>query len=131
MIELKEIKVKLDTIIYDMAKEYNVNIDDTVNSALIKKVNEIKYRIAEEKALREYLEYSNEQKLIKIIKRISKKESKFNYASLDSIVAEAEIELMSRKETIDILNRLEKNNVIYKPAKSNYRISKVKKDKGS
>ena len=42
MVEFKEIKAKIDTRILDRAKEHNINIDDEfVNSALIKRVNEI------------------------------------------------------------------------------------------
>jgi DNA replicative helicase MCM subunit Mcm2 (Cdc46/Mcm family) len=88
-------------------------------------VNEISNEIIRENARKERREYDNEQKIIKIIKRMSKT-SKFDYASQDGIIAEAELEWINKEEVIKILEKLEERKEVYKPIKSNYRVVKGK-----
>jgi DNA replicative helicase MCM subunit Mcm2 (Cdc46/Mcm family) len=123
--EKTEIKIKIDKSVYDKAKEYDINLDEFLNTELIKRVNEISDRIAQERFNKEFLEFEREKDIIKIIKRISKV-SKFKYASKDSIIAESVTQGMWKPEVEDTLDRLVKKRDIYQPAKSNYKVSKVK-----
>lgn len=123
--EKKEIKVKIDARTYDKALEYNINIEEFLSTELRIRVNEISHELARAKAYKEHREYEQEQFIIKIIKKMSRT-SKFDYASKDSIIAEAEIELISKEEVVKILDKLEEKKDIYQPIKSNYKVTKIK-----
>jgi len=123
--KMVETKVKIEKELLDKAKEYDIDIDVFLNTKLRWRVNDISTRIAQEKVFNEYLKYEQEQNIIKLIQRISRK-SKFNYASRDSIIAEAESQCMETKDMEITLVRLVNDRRIYQPTKSNYRVTKVK-----
>ena len=93
---------------------------------LISYVNEITRNREEEKIRLQNIKDRNENYIINTIEEICKKGSKFNYASISSIEAEAEMIGIGREEVKEILNILEKEKYIYQPTKSCYRLSKVK-----
>ena len=120
------IKVKVDSKLYDSAKKYKINIEDYLARQLKYKVNEITFQLRREQELKELHEQTQEQKIIKIIKKQSKI-SKFGYVSTACIIAEAELEWIKREEVIQLLNRLEAENEIFKPCKDNFQVIKAKR----
>lgn len=110
--EKKEIKVKIDTRLYDKAIEYNIDLEEALYSELLNKINEVNKRIEYEKHIKEDKEYEDYLKVLKIIRRISKP-SKFKHASEINIIAEAELESISKEETLEILKKLIERNEIF------------------
>ena len=119
--EKTEIKVKIDKDLYDKAKKYGLNIDAILNTELRREVDYISNRI-------DLNEYTRKQNIIEIIRRISK-ESKFKYASIDSIIAEVETQLETRfikaEDVKKIIHELIQDRLICEPTKSNYRVTKM------
>ena len=128
MVDKKEIKLKIDSRILDIANEYEINLQECLSSAILKKVNKIKERKKQEELFKKLAEQHNEQAIIKIIKRMSK-QSKFKYATLSSLYAEAEQEMMNKKEVDEVVDRLMARKEIYKPIDLCYRVAKVKPSK--
>ena len=120
---MKEIKVNIDNDLYDKTKELNIDIEAFLNSKLQSRVREISNEIAFEKLIQDIRDNENKGNIIKIIKRISKG-SKFNYASRDCIIAEAEIQDIWKEEVEETLDILLRDKIIYEPAKMNYRITR-------
>jgi len=116
----KEIKVKIDKEILDKAEEYDIDIEEFLSIAIMRQVNEIRETVR----VKEFIRKLDENAIINIIKRISNKESKFNYAYKSHIIADTKEVSISKERTIDILNKLEEKDIIYQPTKNNYRISK-------
>lgn len=115
----KEIKIKIETDILNKAKKYEINLEELLSISIMRKVNEIEESIT----IKEFIRKLDEYAIINIITRISKKDSKFNYASINSIITYAKEISISKKRTIDLLNNLEKKEIIYQPIKDNYRVS--------
>jgi len=126
--EKKEIKLKIDKYIYDIATEYKIDIEELLYDKLLDKSYSIKREIEQEKLLKELKELEDYWTVLKIIKRISK-ESKFKYASESYIIAKAELKYISKEETKEALKELMERKQIFQPIKSNYQVIKVKQNK--
>jgi DNA replicative helicase MCM subunit Mcm2 (Cdc46/Mcm family) len=118
----KEVKLKIESEILDKAKEYDINLEDLLSIAIMRQVNEIR----ESRTIKDFINRLDEEAIINIIWRISKKDSKFNYASKSRIIADAKEVSISKKRTIDLLKRLEEKKIIYQPNKDNYKVTKKK-----
>jgi DNA replicative helicase MCM subunit Mcm2 (Cdc46/Mcm family) len=118
----KEIKLKIETDILDKAKEYDINLEGLLSIAVMRQVNEIR----ESRTIKDFIRRLDEEAIINIIWRISKKDLEFNYASKSKIIADAKEASISKKRTIDLLNRLEEKEIIYQLNKDNYRVTKKK-----
>jgi len=118
----KEVKLKIETEILDKAKEYDINLEDLLSIAIMRQVNEIRER----KTIKNFIRRLDEEAIINIIWRISKKDLENNYASKSCIIEDAEKVSISKKRTIDLLKRLEEKEIIYQPNKDNYRVTKKK-----
>jgi DNA replicative helicase MCM subunit Mcm2 (Cdc46/Mcm family) len=123
--EKKEIKVKIDTRLYEKAIEYGIDLEKALDTGLLTQLDEINHRIEQEKLFKQVKEHDDYWKVLKIIRKMSKK-SKFKYASESNIIAEAQLESIRREETIKILKELMERKEIYQPIKSNYKVTKVK-----
>ncbi len=115
----KEIKLKIETDILNKAKEFDINLEELLSITLMRKVNEIRKSII----IKEFIRKLDESAIINIINKISKKDLKLNYASKNSIITHAEEISISKRRTIDLLDRLEEKEIIYQPIKDNYRVS--------
>ena len=118
----KEVKLKIETDILDKAKEYNINLEDLLSIAIMRQVNEIR----ESKTIKDFITRLDEEAIINIIWRISKKDSEHNYASKGRIIEHAEKVSISKKRTIDLLKRLEEKEIIDQPKKDNYKVKQKK-----
>lgn len=118
----KEIKLKIETDILNKAKKYNINLEELLSITIMRKVNEIEESIT----IKEFIRKLDENAIINIITKISKKDSKLNYASKNNIITYTKEISISKKRTIDLLNKLEKKEIIYQPIKDNYRVSNKK-----
>jgi len=114
----KEVKLKIDTDILKKAKEYDINLEDLLSVAIMRQVNEIR----ESRTIKDFIRRLDEEAIINIIWRISKKDSEFNYASLIRIIEDAKKVSISKKRTIDLLNSLEEKEIIHQPKKDNYKV---------
>lgn len=123
----KVIKIKVDLSIYKKAMEYNMNIEEYLSTQLVKRVNQISYKLAQEKEQREYFEYEQERKILRIIRKMSKEASKTGYASQSIIVDEARLEGFTDRHVMSILDRLVEKKIIFQPVEYNYQIMKVKR----
>jgi DNA replicative helicase MCM subunit Mcm2 (Cdc46/Mcm family) len=114
----KEVKLKIETDILEKAKEYDINLEDLLSVAIMRQVNEIR----ESRTIKDFIRRLDEEAIINIIWRISKKDTEFNYASLSRIIEDAKKVSISKKRTIDLLNRLEEKEIIHQPKKDNYKV---------
>lgn len=80
------------------------------------------------KELAEILKINSEHdkidNVIKIIERMCRKESEFNIASRDGIIAKAKIKGILKGEVEEILDALLKDKFIHEPVKMSYRIAR-------
>lgn len=104
--------------------ERNIDIESFVNTELQRHIDET----FDFKELAEILKINSQHDkidgVIKIIERMCRKESKFNTASRDGIIAEAEIKGILKEEVEEILDALLKDKFIYEPTKMNYKIAR-------
>jgi hypothetical protein len=116
----KEIKIKIDKEILENAKEYDIDIEELLSIAIMRQVNEIRETIM----IKEFIRKLDENAIINIINKIINKNTKLNCALKSQIIADAKELSISKERTIDILNKLEDNKIIYQSSKNNYQISK-------
>ena len=122
----KEILIKIDSKVYNDSIKYGIDIQEFINKSLRDQIFEISTRLKRQKIHEDWLDIENKKYLYNLIKKVGKESSNVNFVTEAYILAEAELEGIHRNDVKVILDELEDIGYIYQPAKSCYKITKVR-----